>query len=127
MKLHQSGTEKINLITRYQDSGFVINNETYVNSIIVSPLQIIDDWRPKSFGDLQVIDIEQLITSDPEIIIIGTGSMLQFPDSDLLEPIRKNKCGYEIMDTKAACRTFNILASDGRKVVAGLLSDRLTD
>ena len=60
---------------------------------------------------------------DPEILILGTGKDLVFPNLNLLQPLIEQKCGYEIMNSKSACNTFNILLGDDRKVIAALITD----
>ena len=100
----------------------MIGGRTYRNSVVVTA-ETVEDWPPQSFDMLTVSNFEQLAPYDAEIVIIGTGQVLKFPRTELLEPLRKQKCGFEIMDTKAACRTFNVLVGDDRRVAACLLPD----
>ena len=82
---------------------------------------IIDDWPPRTFADLAVQHIQVLLNLEPEIILLGTGSSLRFPDNDILQPVYSGHIGLEIMDTGAACRAYNFLSAEGRKVIAALL------
>jgi uncharacterized protein len=65
--------------------------------------------------------IESLLALAPELVLIGTGQKQKFPGASILQPLIHAQIGYEIMDTGAACRTYNVLAGEGRKIVAGLI------
>ena len=108
-------------IHSYQNGVITINKEQYKNSLIVSPTKLIADWPPGCFSDLAAQHIQQIISLQPEIIILGTGSQLHFPNPDLIEDIFKYDIGFEVMDTGAACRCYNLLVSEARSVAAGLL------
>lgn len=62
-----------------------------------------------------------ILEMQPEVVLIGTGHSLRFPEPHLLAPVIRQGLGYEVMDTQAACRTYNILANESRNVVAALL------
>ena len=108
-------------IESYQNGVITVNNEHYKNSLIISPTKLIADWPPGSFSDLATHHIHQIISLQPEIIILGTGSHLHFPAPDLIADIFELNIGFEVMDTGAACRCYNLLVSEARKVAAGLL------
>jgi len=108
-------------IESYQNGVITINNEQYKNSLIVSPTKLIADWPPGCFSDLATQHIHQIISLQPEIIILGTGSQLHFPTPDLIADIFKLDIGFEVMDTGAACRCYNLLVSEARNVAAGLM------
>lgn len=102
--------------------GFVTVNETVCHtSLVILPNRLITDWPPQAFSDLARAHIELLALTSAEVILIGTGRILRFPSADLLAPLAKAQMGWEIMDTGAACRTYNILASEGRKVAAAMI------
>ena len=88
---------------------------------IVTPERIIADWEPANFDDLAAHHMETVVSLQPEIVVVGTGRRLRFPATDVLEPLLKKEIGYEIMDTGAACRCYNILTTEGRRVIAALL------
>lgn len=108
-------------IEAYSTGSIVIGERHYNTSLIVSPEQIISDWEPASFTDLAAHHMGSVVAMEPEVVVIGTGSRLRFPGTEILEPLLEQEIGYEIMDTGAACRAYNILVGEGRKVVAALL------
>ncbi len=122
MKLHRMDSDNVNFVTRFGPDSLSINGQSYKHSIILSA-QTIEKWKPDTFEDFIADDFQHLAKFDAEIVIIGTGQKIRFPNSQLLEPLRQQKCGFEVMDSKAACRTYNVLVGDDRKVVAGILLD----
>ena len=108
-------------INAYSREGVVINETCYTGSVIVTPDTIIADWAPRTITDLAVQHIEELVNLEPELILLGTGESLRFPDEDILSPVFSGRIGMEIMDTGAACRAYNFLSAEGRKVIAALL------
>jgi len=96
-------------------------HETLNNSLIISPTRLIRNWPPRSFEDLQASHFEQLSALEPEIVLFGSGDILRWPEPALLAPLIDRGIGIEIMDTGAACRTYNILMADGRNFAAALL------
>ena len=85
------------------------------------PDRIMADWNVQSFESLASQDIEALAALKPELVLIGTGDRLRFPDPRLLASLASARIGAEVMDTRAACRTYNILAEEGRNVAAALI------
>ncbi len=114
-------SDQNNRIASYDTGLFLINGETYTHSIIITRNTLVEHWPPITLEDLATQHIEQLINLDPEIIILGTGKQQLFPSVEILAPVYDAGMGLEIMDTGAACRSFNLLASEGRKVAAGLI------
>jgi uncharacterized protein len=110
-----------NIIRGYAAGQVTINDEVIVTSVVVTPDRIIRDWLPHTFGDLERRHIARLEELQPEIIVLGTGLRLHFPDAEFTAGFLSRGIGVEIMDTNAACRTYNILVSEGRRVVAALL------
>lgn len=111
-------------IDGYEKGRVSINKEIYTASVILTPDKLDPEWPPQSFDDLAMQHMEQLLEFDPEIILLGTGAKLLFPASDMLADIQCRHIGIEVMDTGAACRCYNLLASEERKVVAGLIMIR---
>jgi uncharacterized protein len=111
-------------IESYQHGVITINNYQYKTSLIISPTKLITNWPPVRFSDLATQHIYQITSLQPEIIILGTGSRLHFPAPELIEDIFKQDIGFEVMDTGAACRCYNLLVSEARNVAAGLLMIR---
>jgi uncharacterized protein len=110
-----------NVINGYDEGFVVINHEAVSASVIVTPREVIPDWSPRSFDELTEAHISALAGYDPEIVLIGTGSRLQFPPHAWISVLLGSGVGVEVMDTGAACRTYNVLSSEGRRVVAALL------
>lgn len=110
-----------NLIRTYAPGRIDVNHETYTRSLIVLRSQVIPDWPPQDFADLGPSHFETLAALAPEIVVLGTGQRQQFPRADILAPLIKAGIGCEVMDSGAACRTYNILVSEGRNIAAALL------
>lgn len=123
MKLHLSNTGSINLFTAYGDSYVAVNNEKHEQNLILLPEKIITGWSTASVETLTEADMAKLLELGTEIILLGTGKRLRFPAGPLMRPFAPAGIGLEVMDIQAACRTYNILASEGRHVAAALLFD----
>ncbi len=108
-------------INSYERGLIVIGDERFVSSLIITPSIVINNWPPQTFTDIATHHIEQIIEMKPELILLGTGSKQHFPDADLLLSTAKLNIGIEVMDTGAACRSYNILLQEGRNVAAALL------
>jgi uncharacterized protein len=121
MKIHLESGLGQNLIRAYAPSRITINEEVYTTSLIVTPRQVVTEWPPARFADLLAGHFEMIVPLRPEVVILGTGARLQFPAPSLTRSLVEAGIGLEVMDTGAACRTFNFLMSDGRRVVAALL------
>lgn len=112
-----------NTISACAPGEITVNEAVIRSSVIVTPGQVIIDWLPKHFEDLTATHLARLEELAPEVIVIGTGNALHFPDPCVTASFLKQGIGVEIMDTNAACRTYNILLSEDRHVVAVLLID----
>lgn len=123
MKLHIPNTAGLNLFTAYGDDYAAVNQEKYSKNLILLPESIINEWTAATLDTLGEADMQILLDLGTEIILLGTGKRLRFPPGSLLRPFAPAGIGLEIMDLQAACRTYNILAAEGRKVAAALLFD----
>ncbi|MCK6390635.1 MAG: Mth938-like domain-containing protein [Azonexus sp.] len=123
MKLHLSNTSGLNLFTAYGDGFVAVNHEKHEKNLIVLPENLLPAWSTANIATLTETDMQQLAALDAEVILLGTGNRLRFPAPALMRPIAEAGIGLEVMDIQAACRTYNILASEGRKVAAALLFD----
>lgn len=110
-----------NLIRAYAAGLITVNQDSYTCSLVVLPGQVIADWPPQAFAELAVAHFAALVSLRPELLILGTGRRQRFPHAELLAPLVGAGIGWEVMDTGAACRTYNILMSEGRNVAAALL------
>ena len=108
-------------IRGYKPNEVIINDTTYHSSLIVCAHTLIENWRPLTIQELIATDWEPVIALGPKVVLLGTGSTLYFPSTEVLAPLIEMKIGYEIMDTAAACRTFTVLMAEDRQVVAALL------
>jgi uncharacterized protein len=121
MKLTDEKIGGINLIRSYA-AGEVRVGETVIrSSCLVKADRLIADWQPQTVADITVADMEAVLALKPEVVVIGSGPRQQFPAPEILGAVLSRGVGCEVMDTGAACRTYNILASEGRTVVAALL------
>lgn len=121
MKFNLETPEEGYLIQSYDKGQFIVNEQVFTSSLAVGIDQILPDWPPNAISDLIPAHFEMLLDFDPEIIIFGSGEKQQFPSPDLLAPLIKKGIGLETMTTPAACRTYNVLISESRRVVAALL------
>jgi len=110
-------------INAYGEGWIEVNGQKFTHSLIVSSLpgSAPGEWPVARFEALQSTDFDTLAASGAELVIFGSGQRLRFPKPDGLQALMARGIGLETMDTAAACRTYNILASEGRKVVAALL------
>ncbi len=123
LKLHADALTSLNTITAY-GLGFVeINQVRYHGNLILTPDQPVQPWSAASFDAMLAEDLESLLTLRPEVILLGTGQRQRFPQPRLTRRITDARIGIEVMDTAAACRTYNVLMSEGRRVVAALLQE----
>ena len=120
MKLHVSGPGPRNAITGYGEGYVMVNGQRHESSLIVLPDQVLP-WDVSEFTKIRSEDFEALIALSPEILLLGTGPQQRFPHPRLTQPLAEAGIGVEVMDLKAACRTFNILVAEERRVAAALL------
>jgi uncharacterized protein len=121
MKFAQIEQSGANLIDAYDQTRIRINGRDYASGLAVTAEAVVTDWGPDRIADLDAGHVEALLALQPQVVIIGTGTRQQFPDPALYFGLLERGIGVEIMDTGAACRTYNILVGEGRRVVAGLL------
>ncbi len=121
MKLTDEKIAGINLIRSYAPGEVRIGETVLHASCLVKADQIVSDWRPRSVAELSLDDLQPAIAMNPEVIIIGSGPKQEFPAPEVLGAVMSRGIGCEVMEIGAACRTYNILASEGRTVVAALL------
>jgi len=120
MKLHQTSSAGKNLITSVEKGHIRINQDNYSGNLIVTPDRI-ETWTATTFETLEPHHFEVLLAYAPEVILIGSGPRLIFPHPRLTAALAGARIGFEIMDTAAACRAFNILMAEDRHVVAALM------
>ena len=121
MKLHASAPSALNTFSGYGDGFVLVNGERVEGrSIIVMPEQR-QSWTPASFEALTEDDFDVFLQLAPEILLLGTGARQRFPHPRLTRKLAARRIGVEVMDLQAACRTYNILMAEERRVCAALL------
>lgn len=108
-------------ISSYQTGEITINKEVYIKSIIITQEQLITDWPPQQFTELTEDHLTTIINLNPQIVVLGTGEKHHFLAQHLMLPFLQRGIGIEVMNTNAACRTYNVLLSEGRNIIAALL------
>ena len=89
-------------------------------SLIITPELLIQDWLKEALS-LSKHDMQRVIEIQPEVILLGTGETMKFPNNEIMQLCYQEKIGIEVMNTAAACRTYNVLAAERRKVAAALM------
>ncbi len=121
MKLQLENPPGTNLIRSYGPGQLRIGEITHGSSVIVTASTVIAPWRPTTAPELTAADLEPLLGLGPEVVLLGTGARQQFPDLQVLRILHEQRIGVEVMDTAAACRTYNVLVTEGRNVAAALI------
>jgi uncharacterized protein len=116
-----AGAHDARRISAYRSGEITIGGVAYRTSILVGSDGGIEPWPPRAFGDLAETHFETIAIREPEIVLLGTGARVLFPAAALLAPCFRRGIGVEVMDTGAACRSFNFLLGEGRRVIAALL------
>jgi uncharacterized protein len=111
------GTLTIQSVTA---STITVSGERYARTIVLTQDEVFEDWDPKPIADLSDADFDTLLALSPEIVLLGTGSSNVFPPRELIFAFARRGVGLECMDTAAAARTFNVLATEGRQIAAVL-------
>lgn len=128
MKLHLTTAENNNLITAYDESYIEVNKQRHTKSIIVLPQQLITDWDIADFAHLTeahiaiITEHKAIAELKAEVVLLGTGTKHHFLHPKIYQALTAKGIPLECMTTAAACRTYNILMSEGRNVVAALIS-----
>lgn len=121
MLLVQETPEFAYVLRGIAPNGVWVNQQLVERSFLLTPRQLLADWRPRSVAELQPDDFAPALELQPEVILLGTGPRQHFPTPLVLASVMRNGVGLEVMDSAAAARTFNVLAGEGRKVLAGFL------
>jgi len=121
MKFSEEKPDEGYYITAYDQEQIVINGRSLRSSFVLAPDAVIEHWSVGSADELTENHFDSVLSLSPEIVLLGTGMVLRFPDVAIYAQIINQGIGVEVMDTGAACRTYNILLGEGRRVVAGLI------
>ena len=123
MKLHATSTQQYQTVTAYDEAGVEINLARYVASLLVLPETPPAPWPVASFDHLTPEHFVQIDATGPDVVILGTGRRQRFVHPRLTGALTSRRIGVECMDNQAACRTYNILMAEGRKVALALIFD----
>ena len=121
MKFHLDAPGGVNFVRGYGPGQLRVGEQVHTTSLIVTATTLIEPWRPAAALDITTADLEPLLGLGPEVVLLGTGLRQQFPDPQVLRILYEQRIGVEVMDTSAACRTFNVLVAEGRSVAAALI------
>ena len=123
MKLHSDKLD-IQSVTGYGEGWIAVTGQRHFHSLVLTPKGALLQWPCARFELLEPLHFDLLVeqsTEPPELVVFGSGARLRFASPALLKGLMARRIGVETMDTAAACRTYNILAGEGRRVVAALL------
>jgi uncharacterized protein len=121
MKLHQDSNATLNMVTAYSDTYLEINRQRFAHAVVLWPQGEVLAWGPTDFDQISAESLAGLAEQFPEVVLLGTGAKQRFLPPSVSAALSEKRIGIEAMTTAAACRTYNILVSEGRKVVALLL------
>lgn len=121
LTLHKPGEH--HFIRSFDADGIVVTDTLYRDSLVLSADRLVSDWPVRSVAELSEDHLETVLKLEPEVVLLGTGKKQAFPAPQLLKAFFERGIGFEAMTTEAACRTFNVLVSEGRTAVAALIID----
>ena len=113
-----------NFIRSFGAEGIRVVDRLYRGSLVLSAGALHDDWSVESLSELTVENLEPVFELNPEVVLLGTGARQEFPAPEIMMAFYSRGIGLESMTTEAACRTFNVLVSEDRNVVAALIGIR---
>jgi uncharacterized protein len=121
MQITRELPANVNLIRGHSAEGIRVGERTLASSCLLSADELIDAWTPQTVAELTADHFAAAFAWRPEIILLGTGKRQQFPAREIYAAILARGIGFEVMDTGAACRTYNVLVGESRRVVAGFI------
>jgi uncharacterized protein len=121
MKFQPDGLAGTNVVTRHEPGRVWVGSVEFRHSVVVPWRGDPVPWPPAGFDALEPAHFELLARPETAVVVFGSGGRLRFPPPSLWRTLVERRIGFETMDTAAACRTFNVLAAEGRTVIAALL------
>lgn len=121
MQIQRENAKGKHVINSFEPGTVVINDTDYHRSLLVSETILDTDWSLENIDAITEAHCQRILTLKPQLVLLGTGVKQRFPAQALLAPLYQANIGVEIMDTHAACRTFNVLLAEDRRVVAALI------
>lgn len=120
MKLHSDRSD-VQTVTAYGDGWVSVDKQEHRGNLLIGASGFLRPWKVSNFEALTAAHFEELAQLNAELIIFGSGARIRFIHPAWLQPLMHKRIGFETMDTHAACRTYNVLAGEGRNVIAALL------
>jgi uncharacterized protein len=121
MRFTEDSSSGINIIRAYGNGELRVNENLYRGGVILSAATVIADANVQNLDDLLAMDVSRALALEPELVLLGTGARQVFPAPSFGAQFLRAGIGFEVMDTGAACRTFNVLVGEQRRVAAILL------
>ena len=121
MKFVPETLDGVNMISRHEAGRLWVGGKAHESSLFVPWAGEVTPWPLARWEEMTAADFERMAAFEPELVIFGSGARMRFAPSALLRPLAERRIGIECMDTAAACRTYNVLASERRSVLAALL------
>lgn len=121
MKMALDTASGVNVVRSYEPGAVEIGNRRFTASLLVLPDLIHTDWPPTAASELQPRHFRALLDNSPEVLILGTGDTQDFPEPSVFVTLMDMAIGFEVMNNAAACRTYNILLSEGRRAALALM------
>jgi uncharacterized protein len=118
MKFSEESAGNAYRITGYGNGWVQVNQQRLTRSFLLGPQTLMTDWQPATMAELTPQHLQALFAIGAEVILIGTGNRQQLPQAEIWKALVQNGIGFEIMSTDAACRTYNVLLSEARRVAA---------
>ncbi len=120
MKITLQTGPGVNLVRSFVPGELRVGDDVIRSSCLLTAATLDTGWPPQTLDELTLAHLEPLIAQQPEIVLIGSGTKQRFPGRSIMTALLSRRIGVEVMDTAAACRTFNILVAEDRRVVAAL-------
>ena len=120
MRLTDDRSGSVLLVRSYAPGEVRVGDRVLRRSCLISAERLVEEWRPPTLDELTETDLQAVFDLQPEIVVLGSGPQQRFPEPRLLAAIMARGIGCEVMNTGAACRTYNVLVSEARRAVAAL-------
>lgn len=117
MRIAREHPDGSHVIQSYDADGIVVNERRYTAPLLLSAREVVTDWDPHPPESLAVEHLRAALAMAPDVILLATGERIRFPSAQLRGELAERRIGLEVMDDAAACRTFNVIAAEGRPVV----------
>lgn len=121
MKLHLDTGSARKIFTAHGEGYVAVSGERFEHPVAITPERVLSDWQPQDFDALEELHFDYFLTLQPELVLLGTGVQQRFAHPRLYQKLTAARIAVECMNTAAACRTYNILVAEERKVVAAIL------